>query len=42
MNEEFSSAFAELAQDRFIIGDPEDCIGEIEKLRGLGPTAAFG
>ena len=36
MNEEFSSSFAELAQDRFIIGDPEDCIGEIEKLRGLG------
>ena len=36
MDEEFSSSFAELAQDRFIIGDPEDCIGEIEKLRGLG------
>ncbi len=36
MNEEFSSDFNELARDRFIIGDPEDCIGEIEKLRELG------
>ncbi len=36
MDEEFSSAFTELARDRFIIGDPEDCIGEIEKLRELG------
>ena len=36
MDEEFSDAFTELAQDRFIIGDPEDCIGEIEKLRELG------
>ena len=36
MDEEFSSSFAELARDRFIIGDPEDCIGEIEKFRDLG------
>ena len=36
MDEEFSAAFTELAEDRFIIGDPEDCIGEIEKLRELG------
>ena len=36
MDEEFSAAFSELAEDRFIIGDPEDCIGEIEKLRELG------
>lgn len=36
MDEQFSSEFAELARDRFIIGDPEDCIGEIEKFRALG------
>ena len=36
MDEEFSSSFAELARDRFIVGDPEDCIGEIERLRELG------
>lgn len=36
MEEQFSSEFAELARDRFIIGDPEDCIGEIEKFRALG------
>ncbi|MFQ6026289.1 MAG: LLM class flavin-dependent oxidoreductase [Dehalococcoidia bacterium] len=34
--EDFSSPFEELARDRFIIGDPEDCIGEIEKYRALG------
>ena len=39
-DETFSSEFAELAQDRFIIGDPEDCIGEIEKYRALGLSHA--
>ena len=29
----FSSPFDELARDRFIIGDPEDCIAEILRLR---------
>ena len=36
MDEQFSDSFADLAHDRFIIGDPEDCIGEIEKFRALG------
>ena len=39
-DETFSSEFGELAQDRFIIGDPEDCIGEIEKYRALGLSHA--
>lgn len=34
--ENFSAPFEELARDRFIIGDPEDCIGEIEKYAALG------
>jgi alkanesulfonate monooxygenase SsuD/methylene tetrahydromethanopterin reductase-like flavin-dependent oxidoreductase (luciferase family) len=34
--ESFSTSFEELAKDRFIIGDPEDCITEIEKYRSLG------
>jgi alkanesulfonate monooxygenase SsuD/methylene tetrahydromethanopterin reductase-like flavin-dependent oxidoreductase (luciferase family) len=34
--ESFSTSFQELARDRFIIGDPEDCITELEKYRALG------
>ena len=36
----FSSEFTELAKDRFIIGDPEYCIGELEKYRELGLSHA--
>ena len=35
-DESFSTSFEELARDRFIIGDPEDCVTEIEKYRSLG------
>ena len=34
--ESFGTSFEELARDRFIIGDPEDCITELEKFRELG------
>ena len=34
--ENFGTSFEELARDRFIIGDPEDCITELEKYRTLG------
>ena len=34
--ENFGTSFEELARDRFIIGDPEDCITELEKYRALG------
>ena len=32
----FTGSFEALARDRFIIGDPEDCIREIERYRALG------
>jgi alkanesulfonate monooxygenase SsuD/methylene tetrahydromethanopterin reductase-like flavin-dependent oxidoreductase (luciferase family) len=35
-DESFGTSFEELARDRFIIGDPEDCITELEKYRELG------
>ncbi|MPZ88864.1 MAG: LLM class flavin-dependent oxidoreductase [Nitriliruptorales bacterium] len=34
--EEFAIPFAQLAQDRFILGDPDDCAREIAKYRKLG------
>lgn len=34
--ENFGTSFEELARDRFVIGDPEDCITELEKYRALG------
>lgn len=34
--ESFRTSFEELARDRFIIGAPEDCIGELERYRALG------
>jgi alkanesulfonate monooxygenase SsuD/methylene tetrahydromethanopterin reductase-like flavin-dependent oxidoreductase (luciferase family) len=34
--EEFTRPFEELAEDRFIIGSPQDCIESIEKLRKIG------
>lgn len=32
----FPEGFAELARDRFIIGAPDDCVAEVERLRLLG------
>ena len=34
--ESFRTSFEELARDRFIIGNPEDCIEELERYRALG------
>lgn len=34
--EDFAVPFAELAADRFIIGDPDDCAGEIARYQPLG------
>ncbi len=36
----FAGAFEELARDRFIIGTPEDCVGELERYRSLGMVSA--
>lgn len=34
--ERFDVAFEELAEDRFILGDPDDCAAEIARYRDLG------
>ena len=36
--EDFAVPFEDLAVDRFVIGDPEDCAREIERYRELGVT----
>jgi alkanesulfonate monooxygenase SsuD/methylene tetrahydromethanopterin reductase-like flavin-dependent oxidoreductase (luciferase family) len=35
-SENFQIDFSQLLQDRFIIGSPEHCINEIERLKQLG------
>ena len=35
-DESFGKSFEELARDRFIIGDPEDCVTELSKYQDLG------
>lgn len=35
-DEEFAVPFEDLARDRFVIGDPDDCAREIERYRQLG------
>lgn len=35
-DEDFSRDFDEIAKDRFILGDPDDCARQIERYRALG------
>jgi len=35
-DDQFAEEFQELAKDRFIVGSPEDCIGELKRYEELG------
>tara|TARA_A100001037_G_scaffold141097_2_gene127934 strand:- start:14023 stop:15030 length:1008 start_codon:yes stop_codon:yes gene_type:complete len=35
-DDQFAEEFQELAKDRFIIGNPEDCIGELKRYEEIG------
>lgn len=39
--EDFTAPFKELAQGRFIIGTPDDCLREVEKLKAAGVNWIF-